>query len=71
MAKTKTPRAAISQDGYGLFYVNDEIGYMLAHEFAYLLYKGAIPEGHVVRQTCGQKLCVAPDHLELVPKVEG
>jgi len=37
------------------------------HRFAWLLWRGPIPDGQVPRPTaCGTKLCVAPHHLTLV-----
>lgn len=36
-----------------------------AHKFSYLIHKGAVPRGRVVRHTCDNPLCVCPDHLVL------
>ena len=36
-----------------------------AHRHAWELVNGPIPEGMVVRHTCGQPLCCKPAHLEL------
>jgi len=36
-----------------------------AHRLAYLYWNGPIPKGKEVHHTCGVKLCVNPDHLEL------
>lgn len=38
----------------------EEIG---AHRASYLVFKGVIKKGHVVRHMCDNPLCVNPDHL--------
>ena len=32
---------------------------------SYIAFLGDIPEGKLVKQSCGNRLCVKPDHLEL------
>lgn len=51
-----------STDGrYGHFYM---FGVRFkAHVASYILFKGRIPRGHVVRHGCDQTLCCAPDCL--------
>ena len=41
-----------------------------AHRISWEIYKGVIPEGAAVRQKCGVKLCVNPDHLFLATFAE-
>lgn len=53
--------AELSAGGYGRISVNSRPE--LAHRVAYELHHGAIPHGQVVRQTCGNPLCVHPEHV--------
>ncbi|NCC94213.1 MAG: HNH endonuclease [Opitutae bacterium] len=39
---------------------------VLVHRLAFELTKGPIPSGMHIRSTCGNRLCVNPDHLEAV-----
>lgn len=34
-----------------------------AHTVAFRLYKGRIPEGHIIRHTCNNRICVNPEHV--------
>lgn len=49
--------------GYGTFPVKRKRA--LAHRFSYMLHKGVIPAGMVVRHTCHNASCTNPDHLLL------
>jgi len=49
--------------GYGHFGWPPSSGF--AHRAAWLLYRGPIPEGMRVSQTCDRRDCVNPDHLKL------
>jgi predicted DNA-binding protein YlxM (UPF0122 family) len=51
-----------TEDDYGVLYTNGE--YVQAHRLSYRAFNGAIPDGHVVRHRCDNRLCVRPDHLE-------
>lgn len=46
--------------GYGSFSFGKQ---MRAPRFSYEEFKGPIPDGHVIRHTCDNKMCVNPDHL--------
>jgi len=35
-----------------------------AHRMSYLIHKGAIPTGHIIRHKCHVRKCVNPDHLK-------
>lgn len=49
---------------YGLFSIKEGCR-VRAHRFSYLIHKGNIPDGQVVRHTCDVQHCVNPDHLIL------
>lgn len=48
---------------YGAFWLNGKL--VGSHKASYLLYKGNIADGYVVRHMCKDKLCVNPEHLEI------
>jgi len=54
----------VGPSGYGMQTKGGQPGY--AHRFAYEEAYGPIPEGHYVRQICGNRLCCNPKHLEAV-----
>lgn len=56
---------APSRRGYGRFLLDSGVR-TLAHRAAWLILKGTIPSGLEVDHLCRVKLCVNPDHLELV-----
>ena len=50
--------------GYGSFKYNGKT--IRAHRFAYQICKGAIPKGLQIDHLCRNRICVNPDHLEVV-----
>jgi hypothetical protein len=42
---------------------NAGIHSMLAHELSFRLANGFLPANELIEQTCGDKLCVNPEHL--------
>lgn len=59
----------ISNSGRGRIMIQDEASggtrTVSAEDASYIAFFGAIPEGSLVRQQCGNRLCVNPEHLEL------
>ncbi len=47
--------------GYGTF--NSGFKNMSAHKFSYEYHKEKVPNGRSIGKTCGDKLCVNPDHM--------
>ena len=47
--------------GYGVTHLNGKA--ISAHKKAYILAKGPVPAGMVLRHTCHNRCCVNPDHL--------
>lgn len=52
---------------YGRFRVgsrsDNSRGFITAHRYSYLVYKGEIPKGMLVCHTCDNPKCFNPDHL--------
>ena len=58
----------ISNTGYGRITLSDERGTFMesAHRASNSAFVSPIPREGIVRQACGDRLCVNPEHLELV-----
>jgi hypothetical protein len=58
----------ISNSGYGRMMLSSEDGRAMesAHRASYLIFVGPIPVGTIIRQSCGNRLCVNPEHLEVL-----
>jgi hypothetical protein len=58
----------ISNTGYGRCQVRDgqgNIRILSAQQASYEAFAGPLPEGMLVRQTCNNRLCINPGHLEV------
>ena len=59
----------VSNSGYGRLkqMQEDKTGQMVSAQSAsYRAFIGAIPDGSLVKQHCGNRLCINPAHLELM-----
>lgn len=59
----------VSNSGYGRVMEpqTDRSTKMVSAQTAsYHAFLGMVPEGHLVKQHCGHRLCINPDHLELI-----
>ena len=59
----------ISNSGYGRTMVsglNNQAKMVSAQTASYQLFIAEVPEGHLVKQTCGNRLCINPQHLALL-----
>ena len=61
-------RGQISNSGYGRIMVRKAAGNKMesAHRASYAAFVAPIPDGAIIRQSCGNRLCVNPQHLEII-----
>lgn len=62
-------KGQISNSGYGrIMEVQDDrrTKMVSAQTASYHAFIGAVPDGHLVKQSCGNRLCINPDHLEIL-----
>lgn len=61
-------KGQISNSGYGRIMERHDSGTKMvsAQTASYHAFIGPVPEGHLVKQRCGNRLCINPDHLELL-----
>jgi hypothetical protein len=59
--------SAVNSGGYGTFSIRHSKSVM-AHRFAYEIYKSEIPHGLEVDHRCFNRQCVNPDHLDAVSR---
>lgn len=63
--------AHIGSHGYGMIHTGPpRLRLIVAHQAAYELYRGPVPEGLVLDHLCRNRWCVNPDHLEPVTEQE-
>jgi hypothetical protein len=53
----------VLNNGYGQIWFNGRM--ISTHRAAYMLYKGDIPQGQMIRHTCDTKVCCEPSHIIL------
>jgi hypothetical protein len=59
----------VSNSGYGRLKIKDEhnqVKMMSAQSVSYQYFIEDVPEGHLVKQDCGNRLCINPQHLSLM-----
>ena len=65
---TFTLTGSLNNAGYGNTANRNKEG--MAHQVAYKLWKGEIPEKAQIHHRCGVKRCCNPDHLNAVTRAE-
>lgn len=60
--------SAVNKFGYGAFWLDGKT--VRAHRYSYEMIKGKIPDGLQLDHLCRNRLCVNPEHLEVVSLTE-
>lgn len=62
----------VSNSGYGrmMLSLQDRVEHESAHRISYLAFVGPLQRGDIVRQRCGNRLCVNPNHLFVEDTIE-
>jgi len=57
----------LSNSGHGRLkvQVNGAVKMVSAEDASYMAFVGDIPDRHLIMQTCGNRLCINPEHLNL------
>jgi len=59
----------ISNSGYGRAMIrdlNNRVKMVSAQTASYQQFVAEVPDGYLVKQSCGNRLCINPQHLELI-----
>ena len=59
----------VSNSGYGrvkIIDLNNEMKMVSAQAASYLQFVAEVPDGYLVKQDCGNRLCINPQHLALM-----
>jgi hypothetical protein len=57
-------QGSVTSSGYGCLSRHNKTVY--AHRIAWEVYNGPVPEDSVVHHTCANRLCINPNHLQIV-----
>jgi len=60
---------AVGANGYGFIRITTPV-LLTAHRASWLALRGPIPDGQTIDHLCSQRLCVNPDHMEIVSRGE-
>lgn len=61
-------RGGTNKQGYGQFGIFSTV--VTAYRFAYELYVGPVPKNRELHHSCENRVCVRPDHLEVLTREE-
>jgi len=64
----------ISNSGYGRLKIKDDdhqVKMVSAQSASYRQFIAEVPDGYLVKQSCGNQLCINPQHLTLMKTQDG